>query len=541
MAKRAAAHGVASVRWELTEDGELEGWARGPAEAASHVETTLTQAVEELVVCAQRRRVRRRWARHCASSGAEENGGGGVVRPNGVSDSDADGDADASPLLPDAQLLLASALARLALGVAALNESHRLHGTRMLLFSGRRASSRRYLVLQNWYCARYLTGWHGCSSLLATAVLDRALREPAGEEEVADTQRDAEGVTARDAERVGPLAGTLAHEVIMVVDQLMGGSNVLQNGGGLSEQELAGKGESGTGVLRPEPAPKPATLPSAPASPNHSPLLQTPPATSSTATALAQVTPLLAHLVFLRSTDRVANACALPDTLGTRGFVAAALAAELPPAFVRDCRASYPDDWAQTAVARFPHPDGRATVFDLFALWRIDSGEYADLAECVVGAWEARWARVATAARPPPPVLINSNLENWEEILDLARLPARIRPASYAFGTLADGFLPIDAAFRDEAARAADGPPAREREARCVLEHLHEISLCSVVMKAVQAEHPGVPGAAPSAIKLGDSGGEGKVRKRRKLVMFHLSGELLGWGPRFYHGFALTL
>ena len=45
MAKRAAAHGVASVRWELTEDGELEGWARGPAEAASHVETTLTKPV----------------------------------------------------------------------------------------------------------------------------------------------------------------------------------------------------------------------------------------------------------------------------------------------------------------------------------------------------------------------------------------------------------------------------------------------------------------------------------------------------------------
>lgn len=121
-------------------------------------------------------------------------------------------------------------------------------------------------------------------------------------------------------------------------------------------------------------------------------------------------------------------------------------------------------------------------------------------------------------------MLINSNLENWEEILDLARLPARIRPASYAFGTLADGFLPIDAAFRDEAARAADGPPGHEREARCVLEHLHEISLCSVVMKAVQAEHPGVRGRALGH-QAGRLGGRGQGEEEEEVGV-----DLFVWG-----------
>lgn len=128
----------------------------------------------------------------------------------------------------------------------------------------------------------------------------------------------------------------------------------------------------------------------------------------------------------------------------------------------------------------------------------------------VVDAWEARWEAVPKQHRPPRPQLINSNLEDWDEIVDIAGLPPRIRPTAFAFGTLADGFLPVDAPFRQEAARMADGTHEHEEQVRQLLTHLHEIKLCSVVMKAVQASHPGIEGAA-SAIKLGDGGSESKV------------------------------
>lgn len=310
MAERARKYGVASVTWRLTESGELEGWTHGTAEAASHVETTLTQAVEELVVAAQLRRVQN-------------------DRIHGESE---------DVLLPprNGQLLLASALARLALGVGGLNESHRVLGIPMLLFSGRRASSRRYLVLQNWYCARYLTGWRGCSCVLAAAVLDQAVRDACDVEQ--------------ERRFVGPLAGTLAHEVVMVIDQLLAKYNELRL--------VIVQGNATTMCSNNH---------HHHASPPH---------------ALAQVTSLVAHLVFLLSTDRVSNACALPDTLGTRGFVSAALAARLPAAFVQECAARYPDDWAQAPVVRFPHPDGQSTVFDLFTTWRIDSGDYAEMVRC---------------------------------------------------------------------------------------------------------------------------------------------------------------
>lgn len=77
------------------------------------------------------------------------------------------------------------------------------------------------------------------------------------------------------------------------------------------------------------------------------------------------------------------------------------------------------------------------------------------------------------------------------------RLPERLRPSSFAFGTLADGFL----AFSDTPSngKRAAPPPA----------------LASVVMKCVQARHPATAASAtPSALKIGDDEAHVKVRRR---------------------------
>ena len=90
----------------------------------------------------------------------------------------------------------------------------------------------------------------------------------------------------------------------------------------------------------------------------------------------AQVCALLAHLLMLRAAGGLRTATALADTFGTAGFVAAALASRVPPAFREDMAASFPDDWA----ALPPCCTGAdAVVFDLFRVWRIDSGDYAQL------------------------------------------------------------------------------------------------------------------------------------------------------------------
>jgi hypothetical protein len=123
---RAERDGVAPLRWQEA-GGQLAAFASGHSEAASHVETTLTQVVQELVVAAQVRRVRR--ARGAA---------------------------------PAAEALLGGALAALARGVERLNaeahpedeeeeegaENGREGATQVVLFAGRRSSSRRYLLLQ---------------------------------------------------------------------------------------------------------------------------------------------------------------------------------------------------------------------------------------------------------------------------------------------------------------------------------------------------------------------------------------------------------
>jgi hypothetical protein len=114
-----------------------------------------------------------------------------------------------------------------------------------------------------------------------------------------------------------------------------------------------------------------------------------------------------------------------------------------------------------------------------FLKWRpFSKPEAAQVADLVMTAWEARWrqqaqtdqgtdgvrgrsgcelhaeASVAQSSHqalqfqqppppPPPPRLIHSNLGSVTEVLAAARLPPRIRPAALAFGSLADGFVPL--------------------------------------------------------------------------------------------------
>ena len=49
-----------------------------------------------------------------------------------------------------------------------------------------------------------------------------------------------------------------------------------------------------------------------------------------------QISPMLAHLLFLRCNGGLEAATALPDTFGTQAFVAAAVATRVPDEFVAD-------------------------------------------------------------------------------------------------------------------------------------------------------------------------------------------------------------
>ena len=71
----------------------------------------------------------------------------------------------------------------------------------------------------------------------------------------------------------------------------------------------------------------------------------------------------------------------------------------------------------------------------------------------------------------------------------LHRLPERIRPSTLAFGGLADGFLPFEVADKTV-----------------------ELRMASIVMKVVQAQHPGVPAVLPSAGKIGDDASASKAQ-----------------------------
>lgn len=129
------------------------------------------------------------------------------------------------------------------------------------------------------------------------------------------------------------------------------------------------------------------------------------------------------------------------------------------------------------------------------------------MAELIVGAWERRCAAAATEGIVPPParpVLMHSNLDSVDEVLQVAQLPDRIRPRWLGFGSLADGFLPF---LEEKAAPAASGGATGGAA------HPKSIQMASLVMKAVQARAPALgPPPLPCAGKLGDDAAHSKVQ-----------------------------
>ncbi|PSC74800.1 hypothetical protein C2E20_2460 [Micractinium conductrix] len=555
---RAAWHGVAPVSWQEI-GGELLAFAQGPIEAASHVETTLTQLVQELTIAAQVRALERTGGQRITptellanalgklAAGVERLQAEAAAQAAGAAGGDGDGGGEAGP---DGQ-----PQRRRAQGLPA-----------MLLFASRRSSSRRYLVLQNWYCMQHMPHFGGTSAVLAVTLLRQLLLEQpalllqaqqaagtacaaqraaqAGVPAPRQAATEAAGAAQQAAEPPAPdlrLVGTLAHEVMMVTDQLLGRFDDLDPA---SWQVAAGSGcggSAGGGGLRGGGGGGGGGGPAASTHGSDS-------GGRAASRGPAQICSLVAHLLLLAAGGGVHRATALCDTFGTCGFVSAALAAELPAEFQQDVQEGYPGEWAALpAAARAPG----ARVFDIFTWWRMDSGSYEEMADYVMSAWEQRWADAPPCVRPPRPRLMHSNLESFDEILQMWRLPARIRPAAFAFGTLADGFVPFDceaaaadggggsggidgdaqathggAACSDGGSGAAGGgaPPgsgsaAGGGTAGCGSAVQAEVKLCSVVMKAVQASRPGaaLPRSTESAGKLGDDVSASKAQFDRRL------------------------
>lgn len=117
-------------------------------------------------------------------------------------------------------------------------------------------------------------------------------------------------------------------------------------------------------------------------------------------------------------------------------------------------------------------------------------------AEYIMRAWEQRWEGTPAAERAPPPLFIHSNLDSFEHILAVSRLPARVRPAVCAFGTLADGFPPFRGGGQGTGAggeRVAVAPPDTGKlgangtpPLQAAVGATTQIKLCSVVMKVIQ-------------------------------------------------------
>ncbi len=253
--------------------------------------------------------------------------------------------------------LLASSLAKLALGVESLTAEARAQAQAatlltapgqpaeeppaLMLFAGRRSTSRRFLLLQNWYCMQYLPHYGGTSAVMAVTLLRKLLQQqqqqaeaeggscslpqqyhqqqqgeteggacrqqqqqgqqlqqppPQQQEELEDPagsasqqlgqpdgeqpqqgagagERQQQGAGAGEQQPGQPLlrlVGTLAHEVMMVCDQLLGCFDELSSTAG-SIAECPG---------------------------------------------LAQVCALLAHLLLLAAGGGVQAATALSDTFG---------------------------------------------------------------------------------------------------------------------------------------------------------------------------------------------------------------------------------
>ena len=65
-------------------------------------------------------------------------------------------------------------------------------------------------------------------------------------------------------------------------------------------------------------------------------------------------------------------------------------------------------------------------VFDVFKTWRLDSGDYKQMAEVVVSAWERRSQQLQQSGGPQGipqqrPALMHSNLSDVSECLEVAK------------------------------------------------------------------------------------------------------------------------
>lgn len=283
----------------------------------------------------------------------------------------------------------------------------------------------------------------GTSSIFAVSLLDQVLAQ----QDVTPTERVA---------RIGRLIGTHAHEQSSILQQLLaseaGSDPDHAVPGSEDRQHHADRGAAGDGKatlngLHHNSSPGAQADISSTASngsahqvhgrgSDHSHTLTSP--------CLAS---LLAHLLFLAANNGLDSATALSDTFGTAGFLAIAAGADVPGSFRKDML---------QRSGKEIHP--KAKCIDLFNTWRIDSGQYEDIAELVMSAWERRCVAAGSDGCPPPPrpTLMHSNLSSVEEVLQVSNLPERIRPSLLAFGTLADGFLPF--ALPDASKLIHNGP-----------------------------------------------------------------------------------
>mmetsp|Transcript_41353 Transcript_41353/g.104812 ORF Transcript_41353/g.104812 Transcript_41353/m.104812 type:complete len:613 (+) Transcript_41353:60-1898(+) len=305
---------------------------------------------------------------------------------------------------------LANSLGKLAGSVSRINKDARDNKRTMkhALFAGRRSSDRAFLVLQNMFCLQHLEGIIGTSAIGAMQILHRVSQKASG-----SGIKPADGVGGLWGAPLQPtvnpdamLIGTHAHELQSITQQML--------------HPLDYEAGGGTPVC---------------------------------------VSTLASHLLFLSSNGGLKAGTALADTFGTQAFVELAMAADVPSEFV--------EDMAKLS-AEPPIPAG-SKVFDLIKIWRIDSGEYAEIAAIILDAWKRR-CQVAKAQGLEPiarPVLMHSNLGSVEELLETVALQEDIRPFALGFGTLLDGFQDFE----------LEGETAK-------------ISLASIVMKAVQARPP---------------------------------------------------
>jgi hypothetical protein len=294
--------------------------------------------------------------------------------------------------------LLANALAKLVDSVTRINE---LPFTRkpIALFAGRRSSSRKFLFLQNLFCAIAMKSFIGTS---ATALNQFINNKHAAEFKafVDDFGRD----QLRGLDKADPtglnLIGTHAHELQMVTQQVMG-------------------------------------------------YYDKPPLPSNNQNRRACVTNLVSHLVFVlthastvsRKPDAIqpwydiSKVTALADTYGTPSFVAASSVAMLPAEFID----KLPPDY-QAYIDKHKIK----TVFDLIRVWRMDSGRYEANCKLITDVWKQKWDDAPDEERPPKPTFLHSYLESVDEVVKYSQeTDPDFAPFALGFGSLLDGFTPF--------------------------------------------------------------------------------------------------